>query len=155
MLVATDVAARGIDIPGVTHVYNFNLPEVPENYVHRIGRTARAGRDGEAIAFCSPDERKLLRQIEKLMGIDIPIAGDDGSDPEPYSKEPPKRGRKGSGGNRNADGTLKKKRRPNRSKNSNSKPEKPKAPRPKPKPKAEGRPNKNRRRRGRGRAPSA
>ena len=54
VLVATDVAARGIDIPAVRHVYNYELPNVPENFVHRIGRTARAGRDGKAIAFCSP-----------------------------------------------------------------------------------------------------
>lgn len=73
ILVATDVAARGIDIPGVTHVYNFNLPEVPENYVHRIGRTARAGADGAAVAFCSADEYHLFREVEKLMGIKIPV----------------------------------------------------------------------------------
>ena len=166
ILVATDVAARGIDIPGVTHVYNFNLPEVPENYVHRIGRTARAGRDGAAVAFCAPEERKLLRQVERLMGIDIPVAGDDGSDPESNSKEPTKRGKKGAGGNRNADGSLKKKRRPNRASNAggkgnSAKPARPKPnakpnakPKPKPKPKAAGRPGKNRRRGGRGRAPS-
>ena len=74
VLVATDVAARGIDIPGVTHVYNYDLPEVPDAYVHRIGRTARAGRDGIAIAFCAPDEIRLLRDIERLMAIDIAVA---------------------------------------------------------------------------------
>jgi ATP-dependent RNA helicase RhlE len=74
VLVATDVAARGIDIPGVSHVYNFDLPEVPENYVHRIGRTARAGAGGEAVAFCGPDDRHLLREIERLMGIKIAVA---------------------------------------------------------------------------------
>jgi ATP-dependent RNA helicase RhlE len=74
VLVATDVAARGIDIPGVSHVYNFDLPEVPENYVHRIGRTARAGADGEAVAFCGTDEVRLLYDIERLMGITIDIA---------------------------------------------------------------------------------
>ncbi|MCP5072110.1 MAG: DEAD/DEAH box helicase, partial [Rhodobacteraceae bacterium] len=74
VLVATDVAARGIDIPGVSHVYNFDLPDVPENYVHRIGRTARAGREGEAVAFCSPAELHLLGNVEKLMGIDIDVA---------------------------------------------------------------------------------
>ncbi len=57
VLVATDVAARGIDIPGVTHVFNYDLPEVPDAYVHRIGRTARAGRDGIAIAFCARMKR--------------------------------------------------------------------------------------------------
>ena len=74
VLVATDVAARGIDIPGVTHVYNYDLPEVPDAYVHRIGRTARNGRDGIAIAFCAPDEAHLLRDIERLMGIKIAVA---------------------------------------------------------------------------------
>ncbi len=75
VLVATDVAARGIDIPGVAYVVNYDLPEVPDNYVHRIGRTARAGREGEAIAFCAADEVDQLKQIEKLMKIEIPVAG--------------------------------------------------------------------------------
>jgi ATP-dependent RNA helicase RhlE len=74
ILVATDVAARGIDIPGVTHVFNYDLPEVADAYVHRIGRTARAGRDGIAIAFCAPDETRLLRDIERLMNIEITVA---------------------------------------------------------------------------------
>ncbi|EDL48097.1 DEAD/DEAH box helicase [Erythrobacter sp. SD-21] len=65
ILVATDVAARGIDIPGVSHVLNYELPNVPEQYVHRIGRTARAGRDGVAIAFCAEDERDYLKDIRK------------------------------------------------------------------------------------------
>ncbi len=66
VLVATDIAARGIDIDGVSHVVNFELPEVPEAYVHRIGRTARAGSEGEAISLCDHEERDLLRAIEKL-----------------------------------------------------------------------------------------
>jgi ATP-dependent RNA helicase RhlE len=65
VLIATDIAARGIDVPGVSHVVNFDLPDVPEQYVHRIGRTARAGATGIAIAFCSPDERGNLRDIER------------------------------------------------------------------------------------------
>jgi ATP-dependent RNA helicase RhlE len=74
VLIATDIAARGIDIPGVSHVYNFDLPEVPEQYVHRIGRTARAGADGTAIAFCSPDERSCLRDIERITRQRIAVA---------------------------------------------------------------------------------
>ena len=75
VLVATDVAARGIDIPDVRHVYNYDLPNVPENYVHRIGRTARAGREGRAVAFCSPMEMAELRDIEKTMKAAIPVIG--------------------------------------------------------------------------------
>ena len=67
LLVATDIAARGIDVPGVEAVINYDLPEVPESYVHRIGRTARAGMIGDAISFCSDLEIKKLRAIEKLI----------------------------------------------------------------------------------------
>jgi len=73
VLIATDIAARGIDIPGVSHVVNFDLPDVPEQYVHRIGRTARAGADGIAIAFCAPDERGNLRDIERTTRQRIPL----------------------------------------------------------------------------------
>ena len=75
ILVATDVAARGIDIPGVGYVYNFDLPNVPETYVHRIGRTARAGCTGQAVAFCTADEMPELREIEKVLGTQIEVAG--------------------------------------------------------------------------------
>jgi len=71
-LVATDIAARGIDIDAVSHVVQFELPNVPEAYVHRIGRTARAGADGSAVAFCADDERGLLKDIEKVTRQRIP-----------------------------------------------------------------------------------
>ena len=74
VLVATDVAARGLDIPLVKHVYNFDLPNVAENYIHRIGRTARAGSDGCAIAFCSSEEISELKAIQKVLGVSIPVA---------------------------------------------------------------------------------
>jgi ATP-dependent RNA helicase RhlE len=73
VLVATDIAARGIDVEGVTHVINFELPNVPESYVHRIGRTARAGAAGVAISFCNEEERAYLRDIEKLTRLKVPV----------------------------------------------------------------------------------
>ncbi|MAV46481.1 MAG: DEAD/DEAH box helicase [Alphaproteobacteria bacterium TMED89] len=82
ILVATDVAARGIDIPGIEQVFNYDLPNVPENYVHRIGRTARAGRKGNAIAFCSAEEMSELSAIEKALAIRITVVGG-----EPWSDE--------------------------------------------------------------------
>ena len=71
-LVATDIAARGIDVDGISHVVNFDLPNIPETYVHRIGRTARAGADGTAISLCDREELTFLRDIEKLIGKSIP-----------------------------------------------------------------------------------
>lgn len=76
VLVATDIAARGIDVDDLTHVFNYDLPEVPETYVHRIGRTGRAGRSGIAIAFCSSDELQQLKDIQKLIGKQIPVIAD-------------------------------------------------------------------------------
>jgi ATP-dependent RNA helicase RhlE len=93
VLVATDIAARGIDIDGVSHVVNYDLPEVPESYVHRIGRTARAGAAGIAISFCDHEQRPLLRAIERLTDIKIaridhPLAVSsvsvEGSKPAPH-----------------------------------------------------------------------
>ncbi len=71
VLVATDIAARGIDVTGVSHVFNYEMPNVPEQYVHRIGRTARAGADGVAVSFVAPDEKPYLRDIEKLTGVKL------------------------------------------------------------------------------------
>lgn len=103
VLVATDVAARGIDIPGVSHVYNYELPEVAENYVHRIGRTARAGAAGEAVALCSPAEFGLLRAVEKLMGISV--ATESGERPERATRfERPGGGKKQGSRNKGGQG---------------------------------------------------
>ncbi len=106
VLVATDIAARGIDVDGITHVVNFDLPEDAESYVHRIGRTARAGADGDAISFCSAREREALRGIESLIRKPVPVDNSHrwhsetarlatGSDarPEPRGQRPPRGGR--------------------------------------------------------------
>ena len=76
VLVATDIASRGIDVDDVTHVINFELPDVAESYVHRIGRTARAGSGGIAISFCGPEERDNLRAIERLVKAPLTVIGD-------------------------------------------------------------------------------
>ncbi len=78
MLVATDIAARGIDIDGISHVVNFDIPNVPESYVHRIGRTARAGAAGVAISFCDGSEKGFLRDIENLTRRKIAVVADHG-----------------------------------------------------------------------------
>jgi ATP-dependent RNA helicase RhlE len=85
VLVATDIAARGIDVTGISHVINFDLPVEAESYVHRIGRTARAGAAGIAISFCDPSERAVLRQIERQMNFSIAVVGDA---PPPMSNTP-------------------------------------------------------------------
>ncbi len=97
VLVATDIAARGIDVDGITHVINFELPNEPESYVHRIGRTARAGANGAAISFCDNTERLYLRDIEKLIGSKLKVIGDDpvGEPVKPPTKSRNNRGRPG------------------------------------------------------------
>ena len=75
VLIATDIAARGIDVDHLTHVINYELPNVPETYVHRIGRTGRAGREGVAFSFCDAEEVPLLKDIQKLIGKEVPVAG--------------------------------------------------------------------------------
>jgi ATP-dependent RNA helicase RhlE len=102
VLVATDIAARGIDVEGVSHVVNYDLPNVPESYVHRIGRTARAGAAGVAISFCNAEERAFLRDIEKLTRLKVPVAplppgfeaGDFSADPSIAARgaRPPRQG---------------------------------------------------------------
>ena len=77
ILVATDIAARGIDVDELTHVINYELPNIPETYVHRIGRTGRAGLSGIAFSFCDAEEKEYLKDIEKLIGITLPVAEDN------------------------------------------------------------------------------
>ena len=90
VLVATDIAARGIDIDDITHVINFELPNEPESYVHRIGRTARAGGQGIAISFCDPSERDYLRDIERLIHMKIAVLAHDLPDLTEAQKARPK-----------------------------------------------------------------
>ena len=98
VLVATDIAARGLDIDQLPHVVNYELPNVPEDYVHRIGRTGRAGNEGEAISLVCVDEHKLLRDIERLLKSEIPKLVLDGYEPDPSIRaEPIQNGRNGGG----------------------------------------------------------
>ena len=100
ILIATDIAARGIDVTAISHVINFDLPVEAESYVHRIGRTARAGTTGIAISFCDPSERGQLRQIERQMGGPIPVVGNAPPDNELHRQQPrkPNGGPKGGPG---------------------------------------------------------
>jgi len=102
VLIATDIAARGIDVPGIELVVNYDLPNVSESYVHRIGRTARAGASGLAVSFCSGDEVKLLRAIEKLIKQTIPASAVDGSMmPQAEAAPTPRGPKRPQGRNRN------------------------------------------------------
>ena len=105
VLIATDIASRGIDVDGVSHVFNYDLSNDPESYVHRIGRTARAGASGLAISFCDAEERMFLRDIERLIKQDIPVLADHpehipAGDPNAPMGKPSRKGRGGGGGNR-------------------------------------------------------
>jgi ATP-dependent RNA helicase RhlE len=83
ILVATDIAARGIDVPGISHVVNFDLPDEAESYVHRIGRTGRNGADGVAVTLCDPTEGAKLRQVERIIRMRLPVSADHTGDPDP------------------------------------------------------------------------
>jgi ATP-dependent RNA helicase RhlE len=121
ILVATDVAARGIDIPGVSHVYNYDLPQVPESYVHRIGRTARAGAEGRAVSFCAEDEAKMLRDIEKLTGVSITVASGEHPGFGAGGRKDGRGGRGRGGGNRGGGAPQGEKREARSSDNQNRK----------------------------------
>ena len=101
-LVATDIAARGIDVDDVTHVINYELPNEPESYVHRIGRTARAGAEGIAISFCDSEERSFLRDIERLIRLRVPVVTDhpfaaNANSTQPMPDDRPPRPQRGGG----------------------------------------------------------
>jgi ATP-dependent RNA helicase RhlE len=126
VLVATDIAARGLDIPLLPHVINFEIPNIPEDYVHRIGRTGRAGASGEALSLVSADETTFLRDIEKLIEMKLPVEILQGFEPDPNaSTEPVKPGQgrqnrnprnSNTSGNSNKNSSRNNKsRRPNRS----------------------------------------
>ena len=112
VLVATDIAARGIDVDGVSLVVNYDLPNVPEQYVHRIGRTGRAGAKGRAVAFCEPEERKLLVAIERFIRRQIPVAGGPPPGEAPAIREP--RAQQAAAAPTEGAATGEKKRRPRR-----------------------------------------
>jgi ATP-dependent RNA helicase RhlE len=103
VLIATDIAARGIDVDGISHVVNYELPNIPESYVHRIGRTARAGADGIAISFCDREEVAFLRDIEKTIRLKVPVVADHpfagmaAIPAEPETRQPVRRSGPGAG----------------------------------------------------------
>jgi ATP-dependent RNA helicase RhlE len=101
VLVATDIAARGIDIDQLPHVVNYDLPNIPEDYVHRIGRTGRAGATGEAVSLVCVDEHDMLKDIEKLIKQTLPRAVIPGFEPDPTARAQPVQLRSGTGGHRN------------------------------------------------------
>jgi ATP-dependent RNA helicase RhlE len=113
ILVATDIAARGLDIPLLPHVINFELPNIPEDYVHRIGRTGRAGAKGEAISLVCIDEKQYLKDIEKLVNLKIPSKIKKGFEPDPNAVPEPLKQKSRNNFSRN-------KGRSNRNKNRNN-----------------------------------
>ena len=125
VLVATDIAARGIDVDDVTHVINYDLPNEPESYVHRIGRTARAGAEGIAYSFCDTDERAYLRDIERLIRLRVPVVEEHPyasplGIPSPTSMQPaPRQQRPQRSDNRNSNGQNPARRSRNRNRRRN------------------------------------
>jgi ATP-dependent RNA helicase RhlE len=123
VLVATDIAARGLDIPLLPHVINFELPNIPEDYIHRIGRTGRAGASGEALSLVSADETTFLRDIEKLVGMRFPVEIVEGFEPDPNASTEPEKRQQRQGGNRDKNNAQpktsndKKSNRPKRNRN--------------------------------------
>jgi len=121
VLVATDIAARGLDIEQLPHVVNFDLPNVPEDYVHRIGRTGRAGHEGEALSLVCVDEHKLLRDIEYLIKRELPNVVVPGYEPDPLIKaEPILQGRNTRSGNGRSSGNVGNRRSPVRARQQSS-----------------------------------
>ncbi|MFL0353545.1 DEAD/DEAH box helicase [Xanthomarina sp. GH4-25] len=118
VLVATDIAARGLDIPLLPHVVNYELPNISEDYVHRIGRTGRAGASGEAISLVSADETTYLRDIEKLVGMRIPKEILEGFEPDPNASTEPKK--QGGGRSSRSNNNNQRSQNSNRSNNSNT-----------------------------------
>jgi len=104
VLVATDIAARGIDVDEVSHVFNYDLPNVPETYVHRIGRTARAGRDGMAVTLCDATQRQWLRDVEREIGQPITVTREHPYHSEAASTSTMRPPVLGGGGNRGVGG---------------------------------------------------
>ncbi len=128
VLVATDIAARGLDIPLLPHVINFELPNIAEDYVHRIGRTGRAGASGEALSLVSADETSYLKAIEKLIGMQLPVSIIEGFEPDPNASTAPikqgqgrqqRKPRNASNGSRNSNrnSNKNKSRKPQQSRN--------------------------------------
>ena len=103
LLVASDVAARGLDIEGLSHVFNFDVPYHAEDYVHRIGRTGRAGKDGRAFSIASPSDTEFVSAIERLIGKEIPRAEVDGLETATFAPSDGKRGRKRRSGGKDRD----------------------------------------------------
>jgi ATP-dependent RNA helicase RhlE len=126
VMVATDIAARGLDIPLLPHVVNFELPNISEDYVHRIGRTGRAGASGEALSLVSADETSYLRDIEKLVGMRIPSEIIEGFEPDPNASTQPIKQGQGGGGRRNSNPRNSSSGNSNRSENKSNNSRRPK-----------------------------